>query len=998
MTSFTPTTSDETFTGTDGVADTVDYSGSLAADGGINVAYTAGSAEVTGGSGTDELTSIENIIATAFNDTVIVDNSAITGSYMVQLGAGSDIFSINQSSGTWNVDGGSGVDQFTGTLKDVSTGYNLLFTAGAASSVGDISFTGIETLQLVLSSSNDFATLKNGTNDFIDAAGGSDTINVTTIHGPHNLFHGGTMPVSGTSANSVDSDSDTFNLDLSKNGQMQATIAYDASAEAFTIFATNGSNKLTADEFEVVTLKLSGPVTVSGGAPSDGRALHVIGDGGNTLVYDANAGQDINFDMSGGVTHASNIGQYDNFSGAEIHLNGGSGTITLGDGVDTIHAENSNSSTFSTGGGNDLVYGGDGNDSLFGGADHDVLFGGAGNDTFSGGTGDDELNGGLGSDTYLFAAGDGQDYITETTDAGTVNKIVLAAGIATSDVTLAHDDNSNLVINIGSAGDRITVGGYYGDGGKIQEIDFADGTVWTQATFAAVPFNSSTEDSDFINGGTGNDTIHALGGNDIVVGHEGDDQLYGEAGDDFLEGNSGDDHLYGGDGNDALFGDIGFGIFFAGNDYLDGGDGADHMQGGLGNDTYVVDNIGDVAYEGAPQIIDGVNEGDDGIDTVLSSAPSYYVGPYIEILTLTGTGNISGGATGNGSVTINGNSGNNVLHGNAGIDTLIGGAGNDVYTVFNAQTVVTENVNEGTDKVLSTVSCALSANVENLFLNGTADLTATGNALSNVMVGNTGNNLIDGGAGNDRMFGGAGNDTYVVDNDGDRVSEQLVAGHDDGGVDTVMSSVTYHIYSFVENLTLTGTGNINATGNDLANTLTGNAGNNGLNGNTGADTMLGGQGSDTYYVDNSGDTVIENLNEGTSDKVISSVSYALTDNVENLTLITSANLSATGNALDNIIVGNAGNNLIDGGAGIDRLYGGLGSDTFVFGPNSGADIIKDFSASQDDHIDISAYTHGVITTLLVHQSGGNTIIDLGFGNTINVVSTSQADVLSHIVW
>ena len=143
--------------------------------------------------------------------------------------------------------------------------------------------------------------------------------------------------------------------------------------------------------------------------------------------------------------------------------------------------------------------------------------------------------------------------------------------------------------------------------------------------------------------------------------------------------------------------------------------------------------------------------------------------------------------------------------------------------------------------------------VERLTLTGTGNISATGNALANILTGNAGNNVLNGGLGNDTMIGGAGNDIFVVNAAGDRVFETTTTASliDAGGIDTVQSAVNFNLNAnagvrFVERLTLTGTGAINGTGNALANILTGNAGNNVLNGGGGNDTLIGGAGNDTF--------------------------------------------------------------------------------------------------------------------------------------------------------
>jgi Ca2+-binding RTX toxin-like protein len=155
---------------------------------------------------------------------------------------------------------------------------------------------------------------------------------------------------------------------------------------------------------------------------------------------------------------------------------------------------------------------------------------------------------------------------------------------------------------------------------------------------------------------------------------------------------------------------------------------------------------------------------------------------------------------------------------------------------------------------------------------------------------------------------------------------------------------------------LTGNGNANVlaggAGNDVlkggagADQLNGSTGNDILDGGTGADKMLGGVGNDTYVVDNKSDRVEEYSGDG-MDTVVSSISWTLNANVENLTFTSSSALTGWGNDVANVMRGGAGSDTLHGMRGNDSLLGGGGNDNLYSGDGAdymdggaGKDILK----------------------------------------------------------
>ncbi len=577
-----------------------------------------------------------------------------------------------------------------------------------------------------------------------------------------------------------------------------------------------------------------------------------------------------------------------------------------------------------------------GNDNIQAGSGDDTLFGGAGNDTLDGGSGIDTMAGGKGNDTYL--VDNIEDSITELANEGT--------DLVKASVSYSLENIAN-----------------------VENLILTDGT--TNGGIAALE-------------GIGNSLKNTITGN-------------------------------------------------AGNNTLDGLDGVDTLIGGAGDDTYQIDLIETgtsaatkkVALEDV--ITEAANAGNDTVKLVGDfnhlNATTLTLAANLEHLDVSLTGNTKLHLTGNSSLNIlTGNDAANILDGAAGQDTLKGGEGDDTYlldlktvtasgvtTLAAFDDTVIETNGSGADTIKLRGTATLTnfktfdlntefANIENIdasatgsskfnFLGNNANNTFIGNAAANTLNGGDGDDVLDGGTGIDTMTGGTGDDTFVVDVAGDVINEGF-----DEGIDLVKAAISYTLTDEdLEHLTLTGTGNTNATGNAANNLLTGNTGNNILDGQGGFDTMVGGKGNDTYVVNFASENVIELSNEGT-DLVRASVSFSLEDaaNVENLTLTDGttnggiAALEGIGNSLKNTITGNAGNNTLDGLDGVDTLIGGAGDDTYQI------DLIETGTSAATKKVALE----DVITEAA--NAGNDTVKLVGDFNHLNATTLTLAANLEHL--
>lgn len=742
-------------------------------------------------------------------------------------------------------------------------------------------------------------TAASGGTLFLTAAMLGKAISVKAIYddvfGSHTIISDPTAPVGGRSLTNDDDD-------------------YTGTSSIDWVLALDGNDYLRGNGSEDSLDGGNGNDTIDGGIAAD----HMMGGAGNDIYYVDNI-EDI-------VTENRNEGIDTIFSTTSFILPTNVENLTL-IGNTIINAT-----------GNSL------NNRIVGNSASNSIEGFSGNDTLDGGIGVDTLKGGKGDDIYYLD--NISDSVIELSNAG--NDSIYSSTSRTLSANVENLFLTERAINgVGNILNNLMTGNNL---------------------------------SNSLSGGLGSDTLNGESGNDTLNGGEGNDFYYVDNLRDVIIESSINADI------DTVFSTVTWrlGLFLenltltgtlaidgvgnsanneitgnSADNKLDGGSGNDTLSGGNGNDTYYIDSNSDVIIESSAR---------GGIDTVITSFSKRITGSlrFIENITLIGTAK---SATGNnldnkikGNLLDNllfGGNGNDTIDGGIGLDTMDGGAGNDTYYVNSIGDSVIELADNGNDTVFSSISMEIGQNIENLKLEGLSVINGVGNDFDNYLIGNDANNLLqgkngddtlDGGVGIDTLDGGFGDDFYYIDNVNDIIQENSRTG----GTDTIYSTVTRFLGANQENIILIGNSAIDANGNTLDNLMIGNSYANALNGGTGVDSMYGGSGNDIYYVDNKNDYVIEESINSGIDLVMSSVSFTLSDFVENLTLNEGSPINGTGNDLDNFIRGNSlknrltgsnGNDTLNGFSGADQLIGGNGNDLYIV--DNTQDIISETSSPED---------------------------------------------------
>ena len=656
--------------------------------------------------------------------------------------------------------------------------------------------------------------------------------------------------------------------------------------------------------------------------------------------------------------------------------------------------------------GGDTISGFEGNDSIDGDAGYDSILGGDGNDTIDGNFGNDTIYGGLGNDTLLDAQGsnylDGEEGDDSLTAWSLTGNHTLVGGLGNDTI-----DGTGLSLNLQS-----------GDG-----VDYicAHGNLVVSGTTSYVQHGAAT-----ISGGAGDDGYYTQ--------WDGSGYYSNNLSAIYLT----DVLIQGDEGRDGLS------VEFAKNARLEGGVGADILSA-YANGWHLGYFMGESSYDINYQLDGGA---DDDRLTVTSSAHRHY--GRIDLSLEGGTGNDTLTAStespadanyGISSVLLSGGDGDDRLEARGVLQlTLTGGLGTDTF-VLSAQQYQAQQ--KGTMQFATIVPT--EANGWNY---GWTDVTARPMEITDFTAGRSGETLDI----RDLLQNGATN--YDGTNpfksghlDIDQVGDDTLLKFDaNGGGDNF---VTIAVLKNVKDTDLVARNFSPLFGTPNGDTMSGLRGDkphdgmggndkmvtnevspddpnldanweqvlidnpdfideaNILDGGEGADSMAGGNGNDTYHVDNPGDVIKEAAGHGNADKVIATIDYIMSGEIENLNLGNGAS-KGTGNALGNEmrandngneLIGGGGNDKLHGGKGKDRLYAGDGDDQVNAGEGDD-EIVGGDGAGNDTYtgglgIDTVIYTSAVETIMVNLAAGTASGVDIGSDVLIsieNIVGGQTGDV------
>ncbi len=400
-------------------------------------------------------------------------------------------------------------------------------------------------------------------------------------------------------------------------------------------------------------------------------------------------------------------------------------------------------------------------------------------------------------------------------------------------------------------------------------------------------------------------TIQGFASDDYIIGGDTDDRIDAGSGDDKIETGGGNDLILGGAGADVIDGGAGFDTV----DFSTSTTGlrADlELRVGQGGDAQ-----GDV-YIGIEALVGTSHNDDLGGDSAANKL--YGQGGADEIVGRGGDDELYGG------------DGNDLIEGGAGFDKIDGGAGSDTASYEFGSVGVNISLADGSASGGDAQGDQLIS-IENLIGTDVAD-RLEGNDEANLLKGGRGDDLLIGGAGDDILIGGRGADTLVG---GDGVDTVSYIGSDGPVTIDLANSIAGSAEAQGDILS----GIEIVEGSNDNDTIRGDANDNRLRGALGADVIDGRGGFDIADYSTSDVGVSVDLGAG-----VGTAGDALGDTLIDIEMLLGSNWVDT-------LRGSAADETFDGGYSNDLVYGGAGSDRYLFGFDSGEDVITELGNASD---------------------------------------------------